>query len=50
MALDMAKILNIKIRIDATMDDFAQFGYGTNGKGGDYDAIYGNKGYYPLLD
>ena len=32
-----------KDTIDATMDDFAQFGYGTNGKGGDYDAIYGNK-------
>lgn len=32
-----------KDTIDATMDDFAQFGYGTNGIGGDYDAIYGNR-------
>ena len=32
-----------KDTIDATMDDFAKYGYGTNGVGGDYDAIYGNK-------
>ncbi len=32
-----------KNTIDAAMDDFAQYGYGTNGKGGDYDAIYGNR-------
>ncbi len=32
-----------KDTIDGAISDFAEYGYGTSGLGGDYDAIYGNR-------